>query len=98
MRPNACGITPASHVTQNAKDMANAGRTLGAGLVAGACPSRAGVIRKILESGSGASVEVNARRDGSCCDVLSERAGRHSQFVGVLRVVPGTQSHDERAD
>ena len=38
IRPIARGITPSSHVTQDAKCMTNAGRTLGAGLVAGACP------------------------------------------------------------
>jgi len=43
MQPTVCGITPASHVTQNAKNMANAGRTLGTGLVAGACHIQAGV-------------------------------------------------------
>lgn len=59
IRFNVCGITPASHVTQRAKDMANAGRTRGAGLVAGACFGQTGENSKTLVSGSGSSVEVD---------------------------------------
>ena len=37
IRPIARGITPSSHVTQDAKGMTNVGRASAAGLVAGAC-------------------------------------------------------------
>ena len=53
IRSLARGITPSSHVTQDAKDMTNAGRALAAGLVAGAC-SLVGQVIQTLESGSGA--------------------------------------------
>ena len=70
----ACGVTPASHVNQNVKNMANAGRTLGAGLVAGV--RLVGRMLQILKSGSEASVEVSKCDDASQSTPLGEFRGK----------------------
>ena len=70
--------------------MANAGRTLGTGLVAGACHIQAGVSNPGVWEWSLSRSQLAQRR--KLLGELGERAGRHSQFVGVLRVVPGTKA------
>jgi hypothetical protein len=88
IRPLASGITPCSHVTQDAKGMTNAGRASAAGK-GRRCVPWSGTCQT-LKSGSGAQVETGSGHGLDHALAWAVSAARQSRSVGVSRVVPGT--------